>query len=91
MMKFYPEWVKSSSEITLRRWHIGLILIGLSLLGLFYVSWLALSVPQPVTTRELTLFLSVFGLPYFIWTLVIRPWVRLFDDRIVLAHDLLVH
>jgi len=84
-------WLFRDGQIHLRDWHIGLILIGLSVLGLLYVSWLALSVPQPVTTRELTLFLSIFGLPYLVWTMVIRPWVRLFDDRIVLAHDLLVH
>ncbi len=78
-------------QIHLKRWHIGLILTGISGVALAYVSWLARSVPQPVTTRELTLFLSIFGLPYLVWAMVIRPWVRLFDDRIVLAHDFLVH
>ena len=85
------KWLFRDGQIHLRRWHIGLILIGVSVVALSYVSWLALTVPQPVTTRELTLFLSIFGLPYLVWIIIIRPWVRLFDDRIVLAHDLLVN
>jgi len=37
-----------------------------------------------------TPFITIFGFPDLIWIAVIRTWVRLFDDRIVLADDLLI-
>jgi hypothetical protein len=77
-------------QIHLKRWHIGMILIGMSVATLIYVSWLALSIPQPITTRDITLFISIFGLPFFLWIMIIRPWAHLFNDRIVLAHNLLI-
>jgi hypothetical protein len=66
-------------------------LIGGSISAVSYVGWISSSIPHPVTIRELTLLLSLFGIPYLIWTVVIRPSIRLFDDRIVLAHDLLIN
>ena len=97
--KIKPAWVAKwlfrNGQIRLSSWHIWAILIWLFILGggtvaLSYISWFTLSVPKPVTTRELTTFLSIFVFPYAIWVLAIRPWVRLFDDRIVLAPELLV-
>ena len=89
------KWLFRDGQIHLRRWHIGLILISISAVAvsvaLSYVSWLSLSNPHPVTTHELSLFIGIFGLSYLVWIKIIRPWVRIFDDRIVLAHDLLVN
>ena len=91
------KWLFKNGQLHLRSWPVWvivgwLILIGGITVALSYVCWLAFSVSasHPVTIRELALFLSIFGFPYLIWIAVIRPWVRLFDDRIVLAHDLLV-
>jgi len=89
------KWLFHDGQVQLRSWHIWIILGWLLLIGgssivLSYVSWIALSFPHPVTTRELTLFITIFGFPYLIWVAVIRPWVRLFDDRVVLAHEIFV-
>ena len=85
-----------SGQIELKQWHAWIIIGWLCILLLVtiafsYITWLVLSTPQPVTTRELTLFLSIFIFPYAIWISAARPWVRLFDDRIVPAHELFVN
>ncbi len=82
-------------QIRLSKRHIWAIIIGLLILGggtvLFsYISLIAFTVPKPVTTRELANFLFIFVLPYTIWIFFIRPWVRLFDDRIVPAPEILL-
>jgi hypothetical protein len=89
------KWLFHSGEIRLSSWHIWGILGWLFILGggtvaLSFISWITLTVPKPVTTRELTMILSIFVFPYAIWVLAIKPWIRLFDDRIVLAPELLV-
>jgi len=89
------KWLFRNGQIRLLSWHIWAILTWLLIVGggavaLSYASWILLSIPQPVTTRELMMILSIFAVPYAIWILAIRPWVRLFDDRIVLAPDILV-
>ena len=90
------KWLFKNGQLHLRSWPVWviigwLLLIGGSISAVSYVGWISSSIPHPVTTRELTLLLSLFGIPYLIWTVVIRPWIRLFDDRIVLAHDLLIN
>jgi hypothetical protein len=90
------KWLFHDGQIQLKRWHVWLILGWLFLIGFVtisftYLSWYALSRPQPVTTREITLFLAIFGFPYFVWIGLLRPWVRLFDDRVVLAHEMFVN
>jgi hypothetical protein len=89
------KWLLHNGQIRLSSWHIWVILIWLLILGggtvaLSVFSWIVLSMPKPVTTRELTMFLSIFAFPYAIWILAIRPWWRLFDERIVPAPELLV-
>lgn len=89
------KWLFHSGEIRLSSWHIWGILGWLFIMGggtvaLSFISWITLTVPKPVTTRELTMILSIFVFPYAIWVLAIKPWIRLFDDRIVLAPELLV-
>jgi hypothetical protein len=91
-------WAKRlfhDGQILLSRWHIWiiigwLIILGGSAVALSYISWLGLTIPRPVTTRELTALITIFVLPYTVWIVFIKPWVRLFDDRIVVAPDLLV-
>jgi hypothetical protein len=89
------QWLLHNGQIRLSSWHIWVILIWLLILGggtvaLSVFSWIVLSMPKPVTTRELAMFLSIFAFPYAIWILAIRPWWRLFDERIVPAPELLV-
>lgn len=89
------KWLLHDGQIRLSSRHIWAILIWLLILGggtiaLSFFSWMTLSVPKPVTTRELTIFLSIFAFPYIIWIFAIKPWIRFFDDRIVLAPELLV-
>jgi hypothetical protein len=88
-------WLLNKGEIRLSIGRIWAILIALLILGgstlLFsYISLIAFAVPKPVTTRELSNFLFIFVLPYTVWIFFIRPWKRLFDDRIVPAPEILV-
>lgn len=88
-------WLLNKGEIRLsigRIWAILIVLliIGGSTLLFSYISFIAFTVPKPITTRELANFLFIFVLPYTVWIFFIRPWVRLFDDRIVPATELLV-
>ncbi len=80
-------------QLKLSKWSIWIIIgwmiiVGASVVLLSYFSWMTLSIPQPVTTREISLFINVFILPYIVWIWVIKPWVYLFDDRIIPAFDL---
>ncbi|WP_374091052.1 NfeD family protein [Methylomicrobium lacus] len=89
------KWLFQNGQIRLKSWHIWLIIgyllvLGCGAVALSYLGWFALSVPKPVTTRELTALISIFGIPYVVWIFAIKPWVRLFDDRIVKAPEFLV-
>jgi len=89
------KWLLHNGQIRLSIRHIWGILICLLLLGggtvvLSFISWLGLTIPKPITTRELTALISTFGLPYLVWVVFIKPWWSLFDDRIVVAPELLV-
>lgn len=89
------KWLFGNGQIRLSIWHVWAILIWLFIIGggtvaFSFISWIALSVQKPITTRELYMIISIFVFPYAIWILAIRPWMRLFDDRIVLAPELLV-
>lgn len=88
-------WLLKKGEIRLSVRHVWAIIIALLILGgttlLFsYISLIAFTVPKPVTTRELANFLFIFVLPYTVWIFFIRPWMRLFDDRIVPASEVLL-
>ena len=89
------QWLFSNGQIRLTSWHIWIIISYLLLLGggtmaLSYLGWIILLVPKPVTTHELTMLISIFAIPYAAWIFAIKPWVRLFEDRIVRAPELLV-
>jgi hypothetical protein len=89
------KWLLHDGQIRLSIRHISVIIGSLVMLWggaimFSYFSWVTLSAPKPVTTRELTVFLSIFVVPYAIWILVIKPLMRLFEDRIVHASELLV-
>ncbi|MGZ8941227.1 MAG: hypothetical protein ACXW00_00470 [Methylobacter sp.] len=86
------QWLFNDGQIRLskrRMWTIliGLFVLFLSVIAFSYVSWITLSVPKPVTTRELTLLISIFGFPYAFWIFFIKPWLRMFEDRIVPAPE----
>lgn len=92
---WWAKWLFRDGQIRLSSWHIWVILGWLLILGggavaLSYLSWLGLTIPRPVTTRELTALITIFAFPYVIWVVFIRPWGRLFYDRIVVAPELLV-
>jgi hypothetical protein len=74
--------------------YFGLLLIlFLCAIALSFISWTVLSVPsepKPVTARDLTTLISIFAVPYTVWLFFIKPCLRLFDDRIVPAPELLV-
>ena len=89
------KWLFRTGEIHLSKRHIWALLIWLIMIGgttvlLSYISWISLSIPKPVTTKEISAFISIFGIPYIIWVAFIKPWVRLFDDLIVPASPLLI-
>lgn len=67
-----------------------LLILFFCVVALSFISWTTLSVPQPVTARNLTTLISIFAIPYTVWLFFIKPSVRLFDDRIVPAPELLV-
>ncbi len=85
-------WVFRHGQIKLRQWHVWIVLSWLLTIGglavlIAYAGWLSLSVPRPVTTSDITLLVSIFAIPYSAWVTIIKPWILLFDDRIVLAHE----
>ncbi|OAI17851.1 hypothetical protein A1507_10325 [Methylomonas koyamae] len=92
-----PSWMARRlfrrGQIELRQWHVWVVWGWLLTIGglavlLAYASWLSLSVPRPLMTQDLTLLLSIFAIPYVVWAFIIKPWVLLFDDRIILADEL---
>ncbi|AMK79378.1 MULTISPECIES: hypothetical protein [Methylomonas] len=92
-----PSWIASwlfrRGQIELRQWHVWVLLGWLATIAGFalliaYAGWLSLSVPRPVTTQDLTLLISIFVIPYGSWVTIIKPWILLLDDRIVVAHEL---
>jgi hypothetical protein len=89
------KWLLQDGQIRLSIRHISAVIGFLVMLWggaimFSYFSWAILSAPKPITTRELIIFLSIFVVPYAIWGFVIKPWMRLFEDRIVRAPELLV-
>lgn len=90
------KWLLHDGQIRLSGRHISVLIGCLCMLWLgavllSYLSWMTLSAPKPITTRELTMFLSIFVIPYATWIFAIKPWGRLFEDRIVRAPELLVN
>lgn len=88
-------WVLHDGQIRLSKRllvaYFGLLLIlFVCVVALSLISWTALSVPKPVTARDLTTLISIFAVPYTLWLVFIKPCVRLFDDRIVPAPELLI-
>lgn len=91
---WWAKWLFHDGHIRLSSWHIWLIIgwlitIGGSVVALSFLAWLGLTLPKPVTTRELTAFIGIFVFPYGIWLFFIRPWLRLFEDRIVVSPELI--
>lgn len=92
---FFARWLFQDGAIRLTRWHLWVIALWLFVIGggaflLSYVGLIALTVPKPITTRELTTVIFIFVIPYLAWVFSIKPWVHLFDDRIIPAPELLV-
>lgn len=90
------KWLLHDGQIRLSGRHITVLIGCLCMLWLgailfSYLSWMTLLTPKPITTRELTMFLSIFVIPYATWIFAIKPWGRLFEDRIVRAPELLVN
>jgi len=88
------QWLFHDGQIRLSHQWIQVILIGVSTLfasviAFSYINWIVLSVPKPITTRDLTTFISIFVFPYAFWIFFIKPLKRMFDDRIVPASNLL--
>jgi hypothetical protein len=70
-----------------------LLILFVCVIALSLISWTVLSVPsvpKPVTARDLTTLISIFAVPCIVWLVFIKPCVRLFDDRIVPAPELLI-
>lgn len=89
------KWLLKKGQVRLSIWHIWILIITLLTIGgiavlIAFLQWIVLTIPKPVTTRELTGFASIFIIPYCAWIFVIRPWFDLFDQRIVKASELLV-
>jgi hypothetical protein len=89
------QWLFHDGRIRLskqRMWAIlvGLFLLFVSVVAFSFINWIVLSVPKPITTRDLTLLISIFVFPYAFWGFFIKPWLRMFEDRIVPAPELLI-
>lgn len=66
----------------------GYVLAGmLTAVFLPILSYFGLMSPRAVTTQHLTILVGAIGIPIAIWFFVIRPWIRLLDDRIIPAPD----
>ncbi|OAH98617.1 hypothetical protein [Methylomonas methanica] len=89
------KWLLRNGQIRLSSRRMLILITFLLLIGgiaviIALLDWIILTIPKPITTRELTAFLSVFLIPYSAWLFVIKPWFDLFDRRIVKASELLV-
>jgi hypothetical protein len=92
---WYVRWIFRKGEIRLTRWHIWFVIMWMTLIGggvllLSYISLIAFSAPKPITTRELITLIYIFVIPYITWMFSIKPWVNLFNDRIVTASEHIV-
>jgi hypothetical protein len=80
-------WLVGWRRWLILAWFIGTIL-GATLL-VFLIFW-GLVGPTPINTSHIAALIIIFGLPVALWTEVLGPWLRLFDDRIIPAPDLLL-
>jgi len=67
---------------------IGWVMTSLVMTMLVSVTtYLALLSPHPLTSKDLAALFSVVALPLGVWILVLKPWYRLLNDRIVVAAE----
>jgi hypothetical protein len=77
---------------SVRSWTLFLtVLMVLSLPAALLVFLLLIltTVPAPVTTSHLGALIAALFVIWAAWHQAVRPWLRLFDDRIVVVEDLL--
>lgn len=89
------KWLFKNGQLRLTFFQRVLIILGLITIGclpvfMSYISWLSYLVPQKVTTREIALFPFIIAFPYVVWIWLVVPCIRLFEDRIVLAYELIM-
>lgn len=89
------KWLFRNGQLRLTDFQRMAIILGLIAIGglpvfMSYISWLSYLVPQKVTTREIALFPLIIAFPYVVWVWLVVPCIRLFEDRIVLAYELLM-
>ena len=60
----------------------------LTTLALTFATYIGLMQPKPVTTREVAHLIGMFLVPFVTWFLVIKPFIRLLNDRIIAAPEL---
>lgn len=65
-------------------WILGVI-VGTALVVLG--AYIGLLPPRPLTSRDIAALFSVVAIPAAAWYFIIKPWSRLFDDRITPAMD----
>jgi hypothetical protein len=92
---WWVQWLFHDGQIRLSKQRMWVFLVGLfilfvSVIAFSYISWIVLSVPKPITTRDLITLISIFVFPYAFWIFFIQPWLRMFEDRIVPAPELLI-
>lgn len=88
------KWLLKNGQLRLTNFQRICFILGLGFIGLFpilmsYVSWLNFLIPRRITTQELALFPIILAFPYIVWVRFVAPCMKLFEDRIVLADELL--
>jgi hypothetical protein len=67
---------------------IGWVMMSLVMTMLVSVAtYLGLLSPHPLTSKDLAALVTFVALPLGVWILVLQPWYRLVNDRIVVAAE----
>jgi hypothetical protein len=79
-------------ELIMNKWKKWLILswifsIIIIVTLVVFILFLSLSVPKPITTQVISIIIMMIAFPVWAWFEVIRPFNRLFDDRIKVASE----
>ena len=82
-------------EFKLSRWKFLLMFLwvfgGFMSSVLFaYLALLSLMTPKPITTQIISILIMMIVIPLWAWLDLVKPWIRLFEDRIKPVSDLML-
>ncbi|MBE2263422.1 MAG: hypothetical protein IAE92_11820, partial [Burkholderiaceae bacterium] len=97
-LSFVGRWLMGQGSFVTRSFRgslwaalmMGSLLALLALLASLYLFWSMSRLQRPVTTGDLIGIMILVGGAWVFWLFLVRPWVRLLEDRIVPAGEVLI-